>query len=63
MSYRERVLESYRQSLIAYGVNEKILKGLLIAFQTGYDCGLLHSAKEDKQKEMETAILQESVVM
>jgi hypothetical protein len=63
MSYRERVLESYQQSLESYGYSEKIIKCLLIAFNTGYDCGLLHSANPDKQKEMENAILYETEVM
>jgi hypothetical protein len=63
MSYRERVLESYRQSLLSYGVSELILKASLIAFQTGYDAGMLHNADEEKQQQMEANILYENEVM
>jgi hypothetical protein len=63
MSYRVRVLESYRQSLLSYGYSEKMIKGFLIAFQTGYDCGLLHNSNEDKQQRMENSLLYETEVM
>jgi hypothetical protein len=63
MTYRERVLEAYRQSLIAYGVNELTLKTALTAFQTGYDAGILHKKNNDEQEHMENTILYETEVM
>jgi hypothetical protein len=55
--YREDVINAYKEALRLYGVSEESIIKYTLAFQTGYDAGVL--ANEDSNtKEKMISLLQ-----
>jgi hypothetical protein len=52
MTYREKLLKAYEESLRAYGVNEVTLRSALMAFDTGFSAGALITEDDDVKEKM-----------
>jgi hypothetical protein len=59
VTYREKVLKAYEESLRAYGVNEVTLKSAILAFETGFNAGMLFHDDEDTKETMIDNLTQE----
>jgi hypothetical protein len=56
LDYREQVLETYLNSLTAMGASEKIIRAALMAFDTGFSCGILNGQDGETQMAMIDAL-------
>jgi hypothetical protein len=60
MTYFERVVNAYRDSMMEMGVSEDVVNFCLYGFETGFRAGVLYNDDIQLQKEMVAAILNEN---
>jgi hypothetical protein len=59
VTYREKLLKAYEESLKAYGVNEATLRSALLSFETGFNAGMLYHENDEIKQEMVDNLTQE----
>jgi hypothetical protein len=52
VTYREKLLKAYEESLRSYGVNEVTLRTALLSFETGFNAGMLYTEDDDVKEKM-----------
>ncbi|MBD1379096.1 hypothetical protein [Metabacillus arenae] len=62
MSYKEQVIQTYVDSMKAYGMSELNIKIAKMAFETGYAAGVLEGNSEDRQDRMVKCLMYDNKV-
>jgi hypothetical protein len=56
VTYRDKVINAYLESLRAYGATEETITTALLAFDTGFSSGILFREDKESQQEMIDAL-------